>query len=84
MDAKKTRLDTQGILEVLAKVNTVVSGRGKKWTSTELTDEASRLATAEAALGPSGNLRAPTALVGTTLLVGWCLPAWEETFSPSS
>ena len=32
-------------------------------------------------MGPTGNLRAPTARVGTTLLVGFNKPTYEEELS---
>ena len=31
-------------------------------------------------LGPTKKLRAPTVIVGKTMLAGWCEPAWKEFF----
>lgn len=45
--------------------------KGKKITELDLKDEEDAAALASVALGPTGNLRAPTAKVGKTWLVGF-------------
>ncbi len=59
----------------------VVSGRGKKIVVLDLAKDAPDDDTLAAVLlGPSGNLKAPTLKVGTTLLVGFSAVAYQEVF----
>jgi hypothetical protein len=59
----------------------VIAGRGKKSESFTINAKTDWEALAKKALGPSGNLRAPTLkMPDKTALVGFCEPAWEEYF----
>lgn len=70
--ADKTRIGPDEALKMLAGVDRLVAARGKKVTVFDLKrdrpDEATLLAHL---IGPTGNLRAPTARVGRTLMVGF-------------
>src|SRR3954463_3825929 len=73
LDAKKVRV---GPAEALAlarkKVDRVIAARGKKVVELNMKKDAPDDATLLAVLlGPSGNLRAPAAVVGKTLVVGF-------------
>jgi hypothetical protein len=60
----------------------VIVGKGAKSTEFEIARDRAALAEASrAALGPSGNLRAPAAKIGDTWLVGFCEPAWKRVFA---
>jgi arsenate reductase-like glutaredoxin family protein len=79
VEASKTRLSEKEALKLLDGVDRVVAMRGKKITVFELKkdrpDDATLLAHL---LGPTGSLRAPTARVGKTLLVGFNEDAYRE------
>jgi arsenate reductase-like glutaredoxin family protein len=82
VDAKKTRFDKDEVLRLAAGVDRIVAARGKKVETFDLKkappDEATLLAHL---LGPTGNLRAPTARVGRTLLVGFNEEAYRQVLS---
>jgi arsenate reductase-like glutaredoxin family protein len=67
--------DAKGLLKGAARL---VVAKGKKISEFEI---GSRIpaATVEAMLGPTGNLRAPTAVVGKTVLVGFNEEVYAET-----
>ena len=69
IDAKKL-IDTAKILVV---------AKGKKVTEFNLTDRDSE-ETVSAMLGPTGNLRAPTAVYGNTVMVGFNESAYSNLF----
>lgn len=77
-NAKKAPLRGDRALEVLEGMNELYVSKGKNVVHIDL--KAARPSRAELLsllLGPTGNLRAPTLRVGTTLLVGFN----EETYS---
>ncbi len=79
MDAKKTRFPADQLDEVFAGATEVIVGKGKKSvTFSPGKDDFDRAAFEKAALGPSGNLRAPAARVGRTWLVGFHEDSWGE------
>ena len=72
MDGRKVRLGPDDALALLAGIDTLVAARGKKVETFDLA--ADRPTDAELLarmIGPTGNLRAPTARVGRTLVVGY-------------
>jgi len=79
VEASKTRIGEKEALKLLDGVDCLVAMRGKKVTAFDLNkdrpDDATLLAYL---LGPTGNLRAPTARVGSTLLVGFFEDAYRE------
>jgi len=72
VDAKKVRMGPAEALALARRADRVVAARGKKVLELDLRrdqpDDETLLAVL---LGPSGNLRAPTAMVGKTLVVGF-------------
>ena len=70
------KLQREDAAELLAKAKTMVVSKGKKVTEfaggSKATDEA-----LDAMLGSTGNLRAPTAVVGKHIIVGFN----EDTYS---
>ena len=79
MDATKTRIGRDDALKLLDGVEKLVSAKGKKIEvfdlSTDRPDDETLLARL---IGPTGNLRAPTARVGTTLVVGFNEDAYRQ------
>lgn len=77
VEASKARLGPTRALELARKADRVIAIRGKKVVEfhmkTDPPDDDTLLAHL---LGPTGNLRAPTAMVGRTLVVGFN----EETY----
>lgn len=78
IDAKKTRFGPEDLDEVFAKGTKVVVARGKKVLEFKPSDEEQREAMTKVVIGPSGNLRAPTARVGKTFLVGFNEDMWAD------
>ena len=78
-DAKKVRLGPAEALALAHKHDRVVAARGKKVVTLDLKkdrpDDAALLAVL---LGRSGNLRAPAATVGRTLVVGFNPEVYRE------
>ena len=79
VNATKVRYGEAEALALLDGIDTLITAKGKKVDTFDLTrdrpDDATLLARM---MGPTGNLRAPTARVGTTLLVGFNPDAYEE------
>ena len=71
------RLGLKDALEMLKGADLLIAARGKKVERIDLAAGKPDKATVERLmLGPTGNLRAPTLLVGRTILVGFD----EETY----
>lgn len=71
-NATKVRYGADDALKLLDGVNTLVAARGKKLVTFDLRrDRPADEVLLAHLLGPTGNLRAPTARVGTTLVVGF-------------
>lgn len=72
VNATKVRIGESEALALLDEVETLVAVKGKKVETFDLAaarpDDATLLARM---MGPTGNLRAPTARVGRTLVVGF-------------
>ena len=65
VDATKTRYDSAAALELLDGIDTLIATRGKKVETFDLKNDRPDDETLLARLmGPTGNLRAPTARVG--------------------
>lgn len=72
VDATKTRFSEAEALKLLDGADTLIATRGKKVETFDLKNDRPDDATLLARLmGPTGNLRAPTARVGRTLVVGF-------------
>jgi arsenate reductase-like glutaredoxin family protein len=77
VDARKNRIGRDEALALLKGMKQLVAARGKKVVSFDLVNNRPDHETLLAhLLGPTGNLRAPTAKVGTTMVVGFS----EETY----
>jgi hypothetical protein len=79
VDATKVRYDEDAALALLAGIDTLIATRGKKVETFDLKaarpDDGTLLAHL---MGPTGNLRAPTARVGRTLVVGFNVEVYAE------
>lgn len=79
VDGKKVKFSPGEVPAILARVKKVVAARGKSITRFYLVrnppDETTLLSHL---IGPSGNLRAPTAIVGQTLYVGFNPEMYKE------
>jgi arsenate reductase-like glutaredoxin family protein len=70
--AAKTKLGPKEALALAKSVARVIAAKGRKVTTFDLkTDKPTDADLLAVLLGPTGNLRAPTAVVGDTLLVGF-------------
>ena len=79
VDATKTRIGRAEALALLDGLDTLVAAKGKKITVFDLTDDRPDDDTLLGhLLGPTGNLRAPTARVGKTLVVGFNPDAYQQ------
>jgi arsenate reductase-like glutaredoxin family protein len=81
VDATKHRIDAPAALALLAGIDTIVAMKGKKIDRFNLKkNRPADDAILALILGPTGNLRAPTAKVGKTMLVGFNEDAYREVF----
>lgn len=72
VDARKVRYGGPAALELLTGIDQLIAARGKTITRFHLkTDRPSDDELLAVLLGPTGNLRAPTARIGKTLVVGF-------------
>jgi arsenate reductase-like glutaredoxin family protein len=72
-------------LKIAKKANNLVAVRGKKVIRVDLTQgDVEDSTILECLIGPTGNLRAPTILLGKTLLVGFNETIYAEILTPSS
>jgi hypothetical protein len=79
VSATKTRIGRGEALKLLDGATRLVAARGKKVLVFDLTtDRPDDETLLTHLLGPSGNLRAPTARVGPTLIVGFNEDAYRE------
>lgn len=84
VNAAKDRRDRTAALELARSAKRVVTGRGKKIVTFDMTKSPPDDDTLAAAiLGPSGNLKAPTVRLGTTLLVGFNEETYRQFFEHS-
>ncbi|MED5330314.1 MAG: ArsC family (seleno)protein [Planctomycetota bacterium] len=79
VDARKDKLGKREIAQILRRSNRVVAVRGQSILDWDLKrDPPIEKDLYAALLGPQGNLRAPSARVGKTLLVGFTDDAWDR------
>ena len=78
-NASKIRYDAKEALKILKDVKTLIAMKGKKVVTFDLKNDPPDEETLLAHLiGPTGNLRAPTARVGDILMVGFNEEAYGE------
>ncbi len=70
MDAGKNKIDDDAAWEMLKNYDSVVVGRGKKFSEFEPVEE-NRETILKAAMGRSGNLRAPTLGLREKIVIGF-------------
>ncbi len=70
MDARKEKMDEQAAWALLSGGQRVFAAKGKSRKEFAVTDD-NRDPILKAAMGPSGNLRAPTFKVGDDYLIGF-------------
>jgi len=81
VNASKIRFDRAAAIALARGMKKIRSGRGKKVVVVDLeTETIDDDALAAILLGPTGNLKAPTLKVGTTLLVGFSEINYREVF----
>jgi arsenate reductase-like glutaredoxin family protein len=79
VSAKKTRIGPDDALKLLDGVKKLVAARGKKVEVFDLVkDRPDDEVLLARLVGPTGNLRAPTVRVGTTLVVGFNEEAYRD------
>ncbi len=70
VNARNVKIDSDAAWQILKKRPTLIIGRGKKYAEFE-PDEKNREAILKAALGRTGNLRAPALDMGDKLIIGF-------------
>jgi arsenate reductase-like glutaredoxin family protein len=79
VDAKKVRMGPAEALALARKMDRVIAARGKKVVTLDLKKgKPSDDELLAVLLGPSGNLRAPAAAVGKTLVVGFNAELYKD------
>ena len=79
VDARKTKIDEKAAWELLKTAKSVVVAKGKK-VQTFTTNAEEKDALLQQAMGPSGNLRAPTYRVKDQFVVGFNPELYEDAF----
>lgn len=79
VDARKIRFGAAEVPELFAKARRVAVAKGKSPLDVVIEGGVPTEVLA-AALGPSGNLRAPTVRIGTTFVVGFDEALWTRIF----
>ena len=81
IDARKVRYGDSDALELVEGKSTLLVAKGKKVTKVDLRkDRPEDAALVGMMLGPPGNLRAPTLVVGKKVIVGFNEDLYEEVF----
>jgi len=81
VDARKVRYGDAEALDLLAGMSSLVVAKGKKVTRVDLRkDRPEDAALVALMLGPTGNLRAPTLIVGKRVIVGFNDDLYTEVF----
>lgn len=81
VNATKERIDAKAALKHLAGVETLIAVKGKRVETLDLkADRPDDDVILALIMGPTGNLRAPTAKVGTTMVVGFNDEAYRQVF----
>lgn len=81
IDARKERYGDSEALELLDGKSTLLVAKGKKVTKVDLRkDRPEDSALTLLMLGPTGNLRAPTLIVGKKVVIGFNQELYEEVF----
>jgi len=77
----KNKMSRNDILELVSQVKEIYSVKGKKVNYLNLSKEVANQDTIlSLLLGPTGNLRAPTLRIGSTLVVGFQQDIYNQIF----
>lgn len=79
-DARKERYSKDDLRALFKGVVRLIAVKGKKRREFALSGRFDLDALADAVIGPTGGLRAPTVLVGDAALVGFDADVWNEFF----
>ena len=79
VDARKTRIDEEAAWALLKTAGSVAVAKGKK-VQTFATSTEEKEALLQQAMGPSGNLRAPTYRIKDQFVIGFNADLYEDTF----
>lgn len=79
VDARERRLAADAACELARQAAVLIASRGRSSTRYEMRGAVAEDELRRGILGPTGNLRAPTARVGDVLLVGFEPRAWSAT-----
>lgn len=77
VDARKTRIDEQAAWALLRDAKSITIAKGKKFQRFDSV-AAEKAAVIKQAMGPSGNLRAPTYRVGNDFVIGFNAELYQE------
>ena len=77
VDAKKTRIDEAAAWQLLKNAGTIAIAKGKK-VQQFTTSETAKDDILKHAMGPSGNLRAPTYRAGDRFVIGFNDELYED------
>lgn len=77
VDAKRVRFDEQQVWELLKDADLVTIAKGRKIQRLKPASDG-REAILKGAMGPSGNLRAPTFRIGEKFVIGFNPELYEE------
>ncbi len=81
VNATKQKIDEEGALALLAGIDKLIAAKGKKVETLDLKkNRPSDEEILALIIGPTGNLRAPTAKVGKTMVVGFNDEAYKAVF----
>ena len=81
VDATKIRYDEQEALSLLKGIEKLIVAKGKKVVEYDLKNDRPTDETLLGSLmGPTGNLRAPTARIGKVMMVGFNEETYQELF----
>lgn len=82
VNAKKETFQKDGALDLVGNANELLVAKGKKVVQLDLKkDKPTEEEILKLILGPTGNLRAPTLVIGKKLVVGFNEEMYEEVFS---
>ena len=77
VDARKERIDSETAWQMLKPAKRIVTAKGRKvqgWNPQK--DDKTMIL--KAAIGPSGNLRAPTLQIDNTFIIGFNIELYEK------
>ena len=80
VDARKNRIDEEAAWTLLKTANSVTVAKGKK-VQTFTTSNAEKKALLQQAIGPSGNLRAPTYRIRDQFVIGFNADLYQDTMN---